>query len=352
VSAEQLCPLPLSLISSCRPISRSEAERLAARYQPRLLDFRLRHLQQVAASEFDVPDFSSEMRGVAMTLGAVVEGEPGLQAQLVEALRAPDDGWKAVSAEAGRAMALEALLVACHERRTEIYLHEIATMMNTIGMARFGDQGYETKDVGKILRQDLSLFPVGLEFGNGLRLKGGLPKRIHQLAAAHHTLSSQQPLAGCPLCSALRTAEKDAPPSLPPGAGNVTEPRGVPDTPDLQDVQDVQEVQAEKDAPPSLPPGAGDITEPRGVPHVPDLQEVGDTQDVQEVQDVQDVRAEKDAPPSLPPGAGDVTEPGDVSDVSDLQEVGDSQEVQDVQDVQNVQVVQVETVVAGDEAAA
>jgi len=238
--------IPLSLISSCRPISRSEAERLATRYQPRLLDFRLCHHQQVTASEFDVPDFASEMHGVAMALGAVVEGEPGLQAQLVEALRVADDGWKAVHAEAGGAIALEALLVACHQHGAEIYLHEIAATMNAIVMARRGDQVYTTKDAGKILRKELGLFPEKLEFGNGLKSKGGLPKRIHQLAAAHHTFSSQKPLVTCTLCTSFAAGKEDAAPPPALSAGDVTDVQGVQDiqaVPDVQKVQKVQEVQ-------------------------------------------------------------------------------------------------------------
>jgi hypothetical protein len=100
----------------------------------------------------------------------------------------------------------------------------------------------------KILRKELGLFPEKLEFGNGLKLKGGLPQRIHQLAAAHHTFSSRKPLATCPLCTTFAAGKEDAAPPPDLGAGDVTDVPGVQHTqavPDVQKVQEVQEPQVE-----------------------------------------------------------------------------------------------------------
>lgn len=201
--------IPLLATASYRPIGRAATERLANRFQPRLLDFRLRRRQQVAASEFDVADFACEARMLAMTLGSVFEGEPELQARLVEALRPADESWKSLHAQADAAIVLEVLLVACHEDRLKIYVGEITDMANALLMARQAKKQLSAEAIGRLLRGELGLF--GKRDGPGIvvLLDRAHRERIHQLAQAHHTLSSLQPKTARELCDPSTSADEE-----------------------------------------------------------------------------------------------------------------------------------------------
>jgi hypothetical protein len=191
--------LSLAPTASCRPISRETADQLANRYLPRLLDFRLRCRQQVAASGFQVPDFTREMNMVAMTLGSVFEGQSERQACLVSALRKADEGWKTLHAQSDAAVVLEALLVACHEDRQKIYVAKVTEMANLLLMARQAKKELSPEGVGRML-SDLGLVAKRDGPGSALGLDRYNRVLIHLLARAHYTLSSLQPRTGCSQC--------------------------------------------------------------------------------------------------------------------------------------------------------
>lgn len=239
--------VPLLPTSRCRPIGPATAERLADRFQPRLLDFRLRRHQQVSGSEFDVADFASETRMLAITLGSVFEGEPELQEQVVEALRRVDEGWKVIHAQDHAAIVLESLLVAIHEGRPEIYVNDVTEMTNALLLARQEKQVLSAKKVGAILRDKLGLYAKRCGAGYALTLDNQRCGRIHQLAASRHALSTLQPLLYCPLCELYYpAAEADMPTDEQVSVHNVHEVHGVQEGDDfdvLADVHDVHDVQ-------------------------------------------------------------------------------------------------------------
>lgn len=193
--------LSLALLPTApgRPLSRETADRFAEHYQPRLLDFRLHRRQQVANSEFTVPDFAPEMKMVAMTLGSVFEGEPELQARLVAALRTDDEAWKALHAQSDAAIVMEVLLVACHEDRRKIHVGEVTDMANVLLMGRGAKKELSAEGVGRMLK-GLGLVAKRDGPGSALLLDRYHRMRIHRLAQAHYTLSSLQPRRGCSQC--------------------------------------------------------------------------------------------------------------------------------------------------------
>jgi hypothetical protein len=212
---------------SCRPLGRELADKLANRFQPRLLDFRLRRRQQVASSRFDVPEFAYEVRMVAMTLGSVLEGEPKLQERRVAALRTADEDWKSLHSQSDAAIVLEALLVACHEDRREVYANEIKEIANVLLMARQAKKELSAEAVGHILHNELGLDAKRDGPGRALMLTRYNRQRIHNLARSYHTLSSLQPRAGCLQCF----------PAPPPEVGAAhQEPETLHNVPNLHSV--------------------------------------------------------------------------------------------------------------------
>jgi hypothetical protein len=140
-------------------------------------------------------------RAGALCLGAAVEGSPETQARIIEAVRRSDEKSKVESSQSSAAVVLEALLVACHEKRSEIHVFEIAELANGIFLGRHGDQVLSPKALGGILRAELGLWPERDARGYALRLSSQARQRIHNLASAYGTLSMMTPHPDYTLCS-------------------------------------------------------------------------------------------------------------------------------------------------------
>jgi hypothetical protein len=104
-----------------------------------------------------------------------------------------DERSKVESSQSSAAVVLEALLVACHEKRSEIHVFEIAELANGIFLGRHGDQVLSPKALGGILRAELGLWPERDARGYALRLSSQARQRIHNLASAYGTLSMMTP---------------------------------------------------------------------------------------------------------------------------------------------------------------
>ena len=187
--------------SGYRRITQATMEQLADEFQPYLLRYRLTRHREVANSEFDAPRLHWNVRMLARALGASVEGSPETQARIIEALRRSDEKSKVESSQSSAAVVLEALLVACHEKRPEIHVFEIAELANGIFLGRHGDQVLSPKAVGGILRAELGLWPERDARGYALRLSSQARQRIHNLASAYGTLSMMTPHPDYTLCS-------------------------------------------------------------------------------------------------------------------------------------------------------
>ena len=170
---------------------------LVAEFQPKLLMYRLENFRSVAASQFDVPHFSSPTREIAHALGMGIIDKK-LREDLVGLLEEQDQSTRAERSTDERAVVLEALLVLCHEHKESVYVGEVRDMANAILREREerGDLTY--KDVGKQLKA-LRLFTKRLNrFGRGINLWENIRKRIHRLAFEYTVLSIEQGQECCP----------------------------------------------------------------------------------------------------------------------------------------------------------
>ncbi|PYX44873.1 MAG: hypothetical protein DMG83_11730 [Acidobacteria bacterium] len=195
--------------SAYRRITQATMEQLADEFQPYLLRYRLTRHREVANSEFDAPWLHWNVRMLARALGAAVEGSPETQARIIEALRRSDEKSKVESSQSPAAVVLEALLVACHEKRPEIHVFEIAELANGIFLGRHDDQVLSPKALGGILRAELGLCPERNARGYALRMSSQTRQRIHKLASTYGTLSMMTPHPDCALCSELASQTLD-----------------------------------------------------------------------------------------------------------------------------------------------
>ena len=172
-------------------------QQLVSEFQSKLLMYRLKNFRRIAASQFDVPHFSSPTREIARALGVCIIDKK-LREELVGLLEEQDQSTRAERSTDERAVVLEALLVLCHEHKESVYVGEVRDMANAILREREerGDLTY--KDVGRQLKA-LRLFTKRLnKFGRGINLWENICKRIHRLAFEYTVLSVEQGQECCP----------------------------------------------------------------------------------------------------------------------------------------------------------
>jgi hypothetical protein len=194
------CSVPLFAMGACRRLSASERQALIDYFQPRLLAYRLRQHRQVADSQFSAPSFAPETRILAEALGAAVEGAPGIQARILRALTEMDEQRLVEHSQTLAAVVLEALLLACHENRSAIYVGDVTKVANGIFLGRHEDVELSPKRVGGILSGDLGLSSTRCSGGYEVVLDSHARQRIHRLSADYGTLSTLQPFPNCRFC--------------------------------------------------------------------------------------------------------------------------------------------------------
>ena len=95
---------------------KSDEEKLAAEFLPRLLRFRCNNFRRVSDSVFDAPAFTTGIRDVARSLGACVVGDPKLEAGIIELLSSQDTDLRASFATRPDVAIIIAMLALLHER--------------------------------------------------------------------------------------------------------------------------------------------------------------------------------------------------------------------------------------------
>lgn len=189
-----------------QPLNQSQADNIAAEFQPKLLQYRLLNLGKVHPPTFDLAQFTSPVQQLADTLGSSVVDDDELQSQLVRYLKPQDFEIRAARASLLTAIVLEVLLARCHSATTKsLSVGDMTADTNTILRGRGEPLEVSPETVGWILRN------VGLRTHfifagrKGLSLINGVGERIHQLAYAHEvrSLRGLSLETGCPLCAAL-----------------------------------------------------------------------------------------------------------------------------------------------------
>jgi hypothetical protein len=158
----------------------------------------------VKASDFDVPEFSGSIRGLARTLGACIVDAPDLLTSLVMQLQDHDQAVRLDRVSQIHSILMEALLVCCHERRSDVHVIELAELANDI-FSRHGEPlQLSAREVGGKLKT-LGFSTVRLDSaGRGLYMLGENCKRIHELGTLYGVPSLKERLPGCPQCQEVR----------------------------------------------------------------------------------------------------------------------------------------------------
>jgi hypothetical protein len=171
------------------------------RLQNQLVRYRLENYSKVKTCQFAVPEFCGITGEHARTLGRCIVDAPDLQARVTALLRTRNDAEQTESAGKLDAVVVEALLVACHERKTSVHVGEIAILVNAI-LTRDGEAvELSAKQVGGRMKR-LGFRTIKLDSGGrGIYLLNGECRRIHQLARAVRAAAVRETLPACPHCT-------------------------------------------------------------------------------------------------------------------------------------------------------
>src|SRR6185437_7267049 len=187
-------------------IDPSEAERIAAEYQAKLLHCRLRNLPKVQMPAFDLSQFTAPMREIAYSLGACVVDDEELQGRILPLLKPFDTEIRVDHASLLTAIALDVLLARCHTVTGKYFpVIELAADVNTVLCGRGEMREVSPEEIGWVLR-GLGLHTDFMPGGRkALVLTNGVRQRIHELAAGYGVRSLREPPAKieCPLCATL-----------------------------------------------------------------------------------------------------------------------------------------------------
>ena len=194
-------------------MSASEAERVGAEFQAKLLRYRLLNLAKVHAPAFDLSQFTIPMQDLAYGLAACIVDDDTLQSQIVPLLKPQDSELRVDLASQLPAIILEALLARCHTTTGQKFpVADLTGDVNTALRGRGEILEVSPEEIGWALRR-LGLHTSFISGGRkGVVLLTEVRQKIHDLAAAYgvHTLRELPAKIDCPLCAALALSWKAA----------------------------------------------------------------------------------------------------------------------------------------------
>jgi hypothetical protein len=180
-----------------------ELKTIAANFQPRLLDYRLKNHGAVRSSTFDAREFDGAPREMARALGACIVGDPELQVGVLEVLKGQDESRRGAQWVRPDSIVVEALLVLCHEEeRSRVYVGDIAEVANGILIGRKETVRVSARKVGELLRP-LNVLSNRDSSGYNFLLLNDNRRRIHELARRFRLSWMRENTGRCEYCAAV-----------------------------------------------------------------------------------------------------------------------------------------------------
>jgi hypothetical protein len=183
-------------------------EKFAGHFQPKLLDYRLKHVARVRDANFDAKTLPVPLRMMARALGSCIVDAPELQADVVRMLESQDDELRANRSLDPNCVTIEAMLAHCHGENGPIRVGvaEIATTATAIMADRGETAVFESKRMGSHLRL-LGFHAKRGSKGYAVHLTPDVRRRSHRLARDHEVGDSEQGVAGCVHCTEVTSAQ-------------------------------------------------------------------------------------------------------------------------------------------------
>jgi hypothetical protein len=183
-------------------------EKIAADFQPKLLDYRLKHVKQVQDSDFDAPMLPTPLRMLARALWSCIVDAPELQAGIVRLLEGRGEELRANRLLDPDCVAIEALFAYCHDENgpARFGVSEIAVRATAIMTDRGDSKVIESKAMGSHLWR-LGFHPNRDGKGYAIHLTADVRRFIHRLARDHQVGDSEHAVPGCADCAEVMSAQ-------------------------------------------------------------------------------------------------------------------------------------------------
>jgi hypothetical protein len=179
---------------------KSDEEKLAAEFLPRLLRFRCNNFRRVSDSVFDAPAFTTGIRDVARSLGACVVGDPKLEAGIIELLSSQDTDLRASFATRPDVAIIIAMLALLHERTEDkISVTKFTTFANAALRASGEIREYSPLEIGRRL-SGLNIPRARVASGMIIDLTRDVSRRVHELKCRFGVVTTPASFPGCPDC--------------------------------------------------------------------------------------------------------------------------------------------------------
>jgi hypothetical protein len=177
-------------------------EKFAAHFQPKLLDYRLKHVARVRDANFDAETLPVPLRMMARALGSCIVDAPELQADVVRMLESQDDELRANRSLDPNCVTIEAMLAYCHGENGSIRVGvaEIATTATAIMADRGETALFEPKRMGTHLRL-LGFRPKRDSKGFAVHLTPDVRRLIHRFAREYQVGDPEQTVPSSPHCA-------------------------------------------------------------------------------------------------------------------------------------------------------
>ncbi len=182
-------------------LSEKRRNEIIATFQPKFLDYRLRNLARVNASDFDLPSSESEVRILARLLGRCFPDAPEVQVDIQPLLENREADLRASRWADPVCAVIEAVLDASHSPKADVnFVGEIAEQASIILKARGTPTKLESRSVGSKLRK-LGFTPERNGTGYLLFLNEETSRKAHQLAREYGAPSSEERIPLFSICS-------------------------------------------------------------------------------------------------------------------------------------------------------
>ena len=175
-------------------------DRIIAALQPQLIDYYLRNLLAVRASDFDLPDLDLEGRVIARSLGRCIVGAPEIQAGVRSLLEGRDEELRSARWNDPVCAIIEALLDQSHGPQPDgIYVGRVSEAAAAILKARGVSIKLSARSVGHSLRQ-LGFTPERNGRGSRIIVTSEVIRSIHGLARDYRVAAFEHGIALCDVC--------------------------------------------------------------------------------------------------------------------------------------------------------
>jgi hypothetical protein len=183
-------------------------ETITANFQPRLLDYRLKHFAKMRDSNFDAPEFGSNLRVHARALGSCIVDASELQTEVAPLLEGQQEVIRANRWIDPQCIAIEALLEQCHldQEPRRVGVGELADTTTAILATRGETATSKAKEMGNRLRR-LGLCPKRDSQGYAIVLNDDVRRQIHGLARDYQLAAVEQAVTSCPHCAEIIAAQ-------------------------------------------------------------------------------------------------------------------------------------------------